>query len=115
MKKKLTAKSVLDRALLKEGLRPGDDIAAEQMMGARDARTPAVTIQWTAAAIQLPDADLTVLIHCPISDDPVWLGYFDGETWRDVDGGDLGTTFVDHWANLPDPPVVNTKRRRSAT
>lgn len=65
------------------------------------------TVQWHDAEKELPDSDTTVLIHCPISDDPVWLGYHDGNTWwRDV-GGDsfsLPELFVDHWADLPEPP-----------
>lgn len=66
----------------------------------------ATMITWNDAEKGLPDADRTVLIHCPISDDPVWIGYWDGETWRAVDGVDLGPDFVDHWADLPDGPKV---------
>lgn len=62
------------------------------------------SVTWVDAAEQLPDSDTTVLIHCSQSDDPVWMGYHDGETWRAVDGMDLGDAFVDHWADLPEAP-----------
>ncbi len=61
---------------------------------------------WHDAEKSLPDSDQTVLVHCPISDDPVWLGYHDGETWRSIDGEALPENFVDHWAQLPDPPTA---------
>lgn len=63
-------------------------------------------VEWVDAMQAKPDSDCTVLIHCPIADDPVWLGYHDGETWRNADGEALEEEFVDHWANLPDPPPL---------
>lgn len=45
------------------------------------------TVVWTLVADGVPDADLTVNITLAEgSDEPVWLGYFDGEQWRDVEG-----------------------------
>lgn len=46
------------------------------------------TITWMPVGNeQLPDAELTVLITLAEgSGEPVWLGYFDGEQWRDVEG-----------------------------
>lgn len=61
---------------------------------------------WHDTREEMPDADMTVLVHCPPSDDPVWLGYFDGETWRNVAGEDLGAEFVTHWMDLPEPPTA---------
>ncbi len=61
-------------------------------------------VEWQDASLQLPDSDTTVLVHCPISDDPVWLGYHDGEHWRSIDGQTLDDKFVDHWADLPEGP-----------
>ena len=63
------------------------------------------TVQWFDVDEQLPDDGQTVLIHCAGADDPVWIGYHDGETWRDVDGANLGNAFVHHWAELPEPPT----------
>ncbi len=34
----------------------------------------------------VPDADTTVLTLSPTSDEPIWLGYWDGSIWRDVEG-----------------------------
>lgn len=33
---------------------------------------------WNDAAKQLPDSDMTVIIHCPDEDEPIWLGYHGG-------------------------------------
>lgn len=63
----------------------------------------ATSIQWFDASRVLPDADLTVLVHCPAADEPVWLGYYDGDTWRDVTGLAVEHP-VKHWADLPEPP-----------
>ncbi len=63
-------------------------------------------IHWIAAADHMPDADLTVLIHHPENDEPVWLGYHDGETWRDVDATRCK---VSHWADLPRSPSAIEK------
>lgn len=60
-------------------------------------------VDWHEAS-DLPDADTTVLVHCLAGDEPVWVGYFDGETWRSTDGDDLEDSVVLHWAHLPEPP-----------
>lgn len=60
-------------------------------------------IQWIPLASSYPDADITVLVHCPGATDPVWLGFFDGEIWRDV-GADPMDHEVTHWADLPEGP-----------
>jgi hypothetical protein len=60
-------------------------------------------VQWIPTANDtLPDTDLTVMIHMPDEDEPVWLGYHDGETWRTVDAARCE---VSHWADLPEPPI----------
>lgn len=49
----------------------------------------------------LPDSDQTVMVHHPKNEEPVWMGYHDGECWRDIDGM---TIRVSHWAPLMEPP-----------
>jgi hypothetical protein len=39
---------------------------------------------WKSVTDEMPDADQTVLVHCPDADEPVWLGFHDGECWRDA-------------------------------
>jgi hypothetical protein len=56
---------------------------------------------WIPCSQALPDSDLTVMIHHPEEDEPVWLGYHDGETWRMADGTRCSVT---HWMPLPEPP-----------
>jgi hypothetical protein len=60
-------------------------------------------VLWQSVADQMPDDDLTVMIHHPEEDEPVWLGYHDGDddTWRTVDGTRCEVT---HWAEMPDAP-----------
>lgn len=61
-----------------------------------------VTIEWIPVDIKLPDADLNVLID--VIDDDVWMGYLDGDIWRDTAGTPLGTGRVRHWAHTPKAP-----------
>jgi len=60
-------------------------------------------VRWHSVAEQMPDDDLTVMIHHADEDEPVWMGYYDGEnkTWRSVDAA---RCLVSHWADLPDLP-----------
>lgn len=55
------------------------------------------TITWIPVSAEMPDADLTVLITVSDAAEPAWLGYWDGETWRDVDGMPVSVT---HWAAM---------------
>lgn len=61
-------------------------------------------IDWRNAAAELPDADATVLVSVPGADEPVWLGWLDGETWRYVDGAEIALP-VQAWAELPGGPA----------
>jgi hypothetical protein len=58
------------------------------------------TILWHLVADRLPDDGLTVLVQCaPDANEPIWLGYLDGNTWRDVDASTMKTPVA--WADLP--------------
>jgi len=69
-------------------------------------QNPALSTQnstpvWIPAA-QLPDDETTVIIHCPNEDEPIWLGYHDGDDgWRTVEGCPIK---VSAWMHLPEPP-----------
>lgn len=56
---------------------------------------------WKRVDDEMPDSDSTVLIFHKDEDEPVWLGYHDGETWRTVEGT---RTAVSHWSEMPDGP-----------
>lgn len=58
------------------------------------------TITWRTPAEALPDSDLTVLVRMPDGwDEPVWLGFHDGEEWKDPDGMPIATPAL--WADMP--------------
>lgn len=61
---------------------------------------------WKDSEMEKPDADSIVIIHCPDSCEPVWLGYWDdqNEEWYGEDGMSLRVT---HWMELPEPPVAS--------
>jgi hypothetical protein len=59
------------------------------------------TNYWTPVADHLSDADTTVMIFDPTANDSVWLGYFDGGTWRNSDGWPASPT---HWMDIPEGP-----------
>jgi hypothetical protein len=46
-----------------------------------------------------PDPDITVIVRMVDNDEPVWLGYWDGEEWRDLDGQPVE---VIRWADMPE-------------
>jgi hypothetical protein len=50
---------------------------------------------WIRCQDEMPDADLTVMIHHAGEDEPVWMGYHDGETWRMVDGARCSSLTLD--------------------
>ena len=56
-------------------------------------------IEWHEVSEQLPDVDITVMVHAPDCDEPVWLGWYDGATWFAVDASELRA--VDRWAHIP--------------
>jgi hypothetical protein len=63
------------------------------------------TLTWYSADAP-PDADTTVLVFAPGCDEPVWLGYFDGDSWFEIGGAEYGNAeeLADHvtaWAPLP--------------
>jgi hypothetical protein len=67
------------------------------------------TIRWIATADELPDEDIIVLVFSPSESEPVWPGYFDGQsadgdTWRTASGHRIEVT---HWAELPTGPTVD--------
>ena len=64
--------------------------------------TPEQHTNWRECADELPDTDETVLISSPTADEPVWLGFHDGDRWRNVDG--QISPEVTHWAPMPEPP-----------
>ncbi len=57
------------------------------------------TITWHAAVDTIPDADTTVLIQSAHMDPPVWMGYFDGIDWRNIEG--FVVRQVTHWTDIP--------------
>ena len=54
---------------------------------------------WKSVEEELPDADTTVLVCTEDCAEPVWLGYYDGEVWRDIDSLPIKVT---RWCDLPE-------------
>jgi hypothetical protein len=57
-------------------------------------------VSWNDAQKILPDADECVLVFSPENDEPVWIGFYDGEQWVS-DGCIAYETPVVAWAHLP--------------
>lgn len=73
-----------------------------------ESRACTITLQVVAAADQLPDADIDVLIWHggnPQSDLGAWIGYHDDGTvhWVNAQGRDV--LDVTHWAEMPCIPT----------
>lgn len=69
------------------------------LAAAAQAQAPA----WIPVGTELPDADTIVLIAIddPVCE-PVWIGYLDGQVWRDFQDVEVRVT---HWRHLPEPPA----------
>jgi hypothetical protein len=68
---------------------------------------------WTLVADEKPDADTTVLMCRPDWIEPVELGSFDGEIWRDSRGRKFREAAADvedqpplYWMHMPEPPAA---------
>ena len=66
-------------------------------------------LEWRAVTDSLPDDDTTVLVHAPGADEPVWLGYYDGDSWFATDCPEYGNDEeipqpVTAWAPMPKGP-----------
>jgi hypothetical protein len=59
-------------------------------------------IQWIDVKKELPDDETTVLVA--LFNGEIWLGFKDGDTWREVSADPLPK--VTHWANLPEHPTL---------
>jgi len=69
------------------------------------------TLVWYSADAP-PDADTTVMVFAPGCDEPVWLGYFDGESWFEIGGAQYGNAeeladAVTAWAPMPGGPIYS--------
>ena len=69
------------------------------------------SIEWISVKDATPDADTTVLVFAPGSDEPVWLGFYDDVYWFSVDGGCYDAedkSEIPHavvaWAKMPSGP-----------
>lgn len=56
------------------------------------------TITFHDVTERLPATDDTVIVRLRNNEEPVWLGYHDGEQWRDTDGQPVE---VVRWAERP--------------
>ena len=57
-------------------------------------------LQWIGVDEALPDDDITVMVSVRGGNEPVWIGFHDGDTWYSVDGMIITVT---HWCDLPEP------------
>ena len=65
------------------------------------------TVEWRRVSKELPDAETTVLINMPDSNEPIWLGWYDGVSlWFDVSGAVIGRNCVKHWAPMLAGPNI---------
>lgn len=62
-------------------------------------RSPA--LDWTPVGDRLPDDDTTVMIALTDDDEPVWMGWHDGEGWHVAEGAPADVT---HWKPIPEGP-----------
>jgi hypothetical protein len=56
-------------------------------------------IEWVPVAERLPDDETSVLVCTSGTAEPVWIGYRDGDAWRDSEGSEIE---VVAWAEMPE-------------
>lgn len=70
-------------------------------------RSLATTLEadgWIPIADKMPDDDITVMVACKDTDEPVWLGYHDADGWFSATDGVPLTKLVTHWRHIVEPP-----------
>lgn len=60
--------------------------------------------QWIPCTQGLPDSETTVMTFAPDSNEPIWPGYHDGDSWFDVAGQPIDDAAITHWMEFPEPP-----------
>lgn len=58
-------------------------------------------MNWIPVTDRLPDDDLMVMIALEDSDEPVWIGYHEGDGWYAANADPVHVT---HWAPIPEGP-----------
>lgn len=86
------------RVILVDGLYSWNDVQPQPPCDGRT-RVRDVLDWHEVAEDDFPDADMTVIVRIRGAAEPVWLGVWDGEEWRDVEGL---TIDVVRWADLPE-------------
>lgn len=77
------------------------------------AKANVVRAGWKRTNI-LPDSDITVMVFHPDWDEPIWVGYHDGEEWLWVDGATCDPQPT-HWMDFPEPPQPSTITSQPST
>lgn len=62
---------------------------------------------WIDVKVAMPDDELTVMVAVVGANEPVWLGYHDGDGWREISGAPIEVT---HWMPIPEPPTAGAQR-----
>ena len=75
----------------------------EEMSALRAKAGHIEVVLWKSVQVERPDDDEAVLIFSAGSGETVWIGYRDGDVWREasaerVDG-------ITHWARMPEGPI----------
>ena len=94
--------------------RPTPNVERRTKKPTKVAKIEARSFVWQPCADGLPDSDTTVLVSNPEWIEPVFMGYHDGEVWREINGAAwMPDDFEDpnerpptHWADLPEPPAI---------
>lgn len=85
------------RVLIVDGRYSWNDLAPVPPCGGR-ARVRDILDWHEVADGDFPDADLTVIVRTRGCEEPVWLGFWDGEEWRDSEGQPID---VIRWTDMP--------------
>jgi hypothetical protein len=93
----------------------GCDDSGQCILVLNDIKSRLTAFEWIPCAQELPDDDITVLIHNEDWGGETAMGYMEGRVWLTTDGvsldgmgndGNPDTMFnpPTHWMHIPEPP-----------
>jgi len=80
-----------------------EDYAGEQHALPQPHEGFARTVLWKSGAAEMPDDEITILIHT--KEDGVCTGFHEADNWYYCDGRMCHFAVI-HWAHLPEPPTL---------
>ena len=81
-------------------LKPGRAAKCADLLASEHRARATELLRWHDVGTELPDAEITVLVELSGDSEPVWLGYWTGGRWLNIEGLPFAGQ-VTGWADMP--------------